>query len=266
MRLLNEWLVHRKDMLALFCSVFFSVVLLLSNNTRQVHTIRSWTFAGFGYLLDKVEAVGKYHGLVEENQWLRQETATLMLQNSQLREAQVENRRLRALLDFKEKSALVLVPAKVLGKDESGFVNAIFLAAGSADSLKKNMAVVTSQGLVGKVYQVGKRNSTAQLLLDRNFRAGAVVQRSRVAGIVKWNAGNQVVLAEVPKRSDVQEGDVIVTSSLSTIFPSGLEIGRVVEVSEENQGMFMDIQVGPAVDFGKLEEVFVVKVLALQEN
>ena len=266
MRLLNEWLVHRRDLLALFGGIFFSLVLLLSNDSRQVHAVRSWAFAGFGYILDQMEVVSRYRGVHEENQWLRQETAALMLESAQLQEAMEENRRLRALLDFKERSALELIPAKVLGKDENGFINAIFLGAGSLDSLKKNMAVVTSQGLVGKIYQVGNHNSTAQLLLDRNFRVGAVAQRSRVAGIIRWNSGNQVVLAEVPKRSDIKKGDVIVTSSLSTIFPGGLDIGHVTGVSEENQSMFMDIEVAPAVDFGKLEEVFMVRVRPLLDN
>ena len=121
------------------------------------------------------------------------------------------------------------------------------------------MAVVTAQGLAGKVLQVGNNHSTAELLLDRNFRVSALVQRSRVSGIVKWIEGESVVLSQVPKRSDVKIEDQVITSGLSLIFPGGLKIGKVTSVEEEEKGMFMTITLKPAVDFTKLEEVFVIR-------
>ncbi|MCG8608528.1 rod shape-determining protein MreC, partial [bacterium] len=94
----------------------------------------------------------------------------------------------------------------------------------------------------------------------------AKIQRSRVTGIITWSEGNQVVLAEVPKRSDVKVGDSVISSGFSTIFPEGLEIGRVSEIDEDTDGMFMRILVQPAVDFASLEEVFIIRNQPLQTS
>lgn len=263
---LSEWFVHRKEYLTLLAAIILSLSLIFSNDDLQIQTVKAWTFGGFGYILDKIAVLRRYDAVYEENQWLREKSAELMLENSRLKEAMIENQRLRQLLGFKSKSQLDLIAAKVVGKDKNGFVNSIFLAAGSVDSLEKNMAVVTAQGLAGKIYNVSRYNSTAQLLLDRNFRVSAMIQRSRVTGIIKWHQGDHLMLAEVPRRSDVTAGDTVITSGLSTIFPGGLEIGRVLRVDEDIQGMFMSIFVKPTVDFTKLEEVFIIRMQQVHSN
>lgn len=210
-------------------------------------------------MLEKVSVFTQLNGLREENERLRRKNAELMLVNSRLKEAQAENERLRELLQFKRTSQLDLLPAKVIGKVDDGFIHSIILASGAADSIQKNMAVVTAQGLVGKVFNVSQNHATTQILLDRNFRVSAMIQRSRVNGIIKWYEGNRVMLAEVPKRSDVAVGDTVITSGLSFIFPGGLQIGKVISCSESEGSMFMEVVVEPAVDFTRLEEVFVIR-------
>lgn len=220
--------------------------------------VRVWTLEGFGFFLTKISALKELNDIRVENQALRKRGAELMLENSELKEALLENQRLRKLLDFKLQSQLALTSAKVIGKQESGFVNSIILDVGKADNIVKDMAIVTAQGLVGKIFRVAENHSTAELLLDRNFRVGAMVQRSRVGGIIKWIEGDKVIMSEVPKRSDIKPGDVVITSGLSSIFPGGLKIGKIENIEEERQGLFMKISVEPAVDFTKLEEVFII--------
>ncbi|MFQ5640566.1 MAG: rod shape-determining protein MreC [bacterium] len=262
---LNEWFFGRKDALSLLLALVFSLILLFSNENQQIQALRALSLDGFGFFLSKVAAFNDLYDLYDENKKLRLENASLMLENSRLNEAFLENLRLRELLGFKSESHLELIPAKVIGKENNGLINTIILAAGKDDSLHKNMAIVTAQGLVGKLLDVGVHHSAAQLLLDRNFRVSAMVQRSRVMGIIKWSEGNRVFLSEVPKRSDVDVEDVVVTSGFSTIFPAGLEIGRIIKVENEQElSMFMNILIEPAVDFAKLEEVFVIKNLPEQ--
>ena len=266
MRRLNEWVTYRRDFFTLLAAILFSIGLLLSNEGFQIQTIQAWTIEGFGFFFEKISALNQYKSLREENGRLRQRNTELMLTNSRLKEALSENIRLRELLNFKNTSRLELVPAKVVGKADNGFIHSIILASGSADSIQKNMAVVTAQGLVGKVFNVSEQHATTQILLDRNFRVGAMVQRSRVNGIIKWHEGNYVEFSEVPKRSDVLVGDTLVTSGFSFIFPGGLPIGRVVERREVEQSMFMDIIVEPSVDFSRLEEVFVIRSRPLKSR
>lgn len=264
MRILHEWFVHRKDHLALFAASLFSIILIFSNNEQQLQVVRVWTLDGFGFIFEKWSDLRRFNQVYVENERLRKKNSELMLENSRSKEAMLENQRLRDLLAFKSESQLELVPAKVVGKQSNGFINSVILATGESDSVAKNMPIVTAQGLVGKIVTVAKSHSVSQLLLDRNFRVSAKVQRSRVTGIVRWHEGNQVVLSQVPKRSDVKVGDRIISSGFSTIFPEGLSIGLVVECHEDVEGMFMHIVVEPSVDFSKLEEVFVIKNQSFQ--
>ncbi|NIR51176.1 rod shape-determining protein MreC [candidate division KSB1 bacterium] len=266
MRRFSEWFVNRKENLTFLAAIIFSIALIFSNESFQIQTVKVWTLDGFGFVLGRIAAVNRFASVYEQNQRLRLSNAKLMLENSKLNEALLENQRLRNLLEFKSESALNLVPAKVVGRGQNGFINSIILDAGKANDLTKNLPVVTAQGVVGKLFNVASHHSTAQLLLDRNFRVSATIQRSRVRGIIKWFEGNRVTLAEVPKRSDVKVGDMVVTSGFSALFPSGLEIGRVVKVTEAKQDMFMNILVQPAVDFSRLEEVFVVKTQPSQAS
>jgi len=237
-----------------------SLILIFSNNNPQVQNVRGWAVDGFGFFLNKVSAIKSYTKLYEKNRWLSHQNANLMLENSRLREKALENERLKNLLHFKSESQFDLVVGKIIGKDQNGFINSVVLDIGKTDGVSKNMAVVTAQGLAGKIYSVGNKSSIAHLMLDRNFRVGAIVQRTRTPGIIRWfHTGRELILGEVPKRSDVAVGDTIVTSGISRIFPGGLTIGKVKSISDEKLGMFMSIVVEPAVDFLRLEEVFVVK-------
>lgn len=260
MRHFNDWVKNRKEPLSLLFAIIFSIALMFSNGGDQLHTVKAWSLGGVGFILEKLATLKTFSDLHDQNRWLRRQNAQLMIKNSRLQEAAIENRRLRQLLEFKQESTLDLVPAKVIGMQERGFVNSLLLDSGAADSLKKNMAVVTSQGLVGKIFSISEHFSVVQLLFDRNFRASAMVQRSRIKGIVRWNQGEQLELGEVPARSDVVAGDVIVTSTVSSIFPAGIVIGEVEHVEREHRrDMFLEISVRPAVDFNKLEEVFIVR-------
>lgn len=260
MRRLQEWILSRKEVLTFLGTIIFSLTLIFSNkNATQLQTVKVWTIGGVGVLLDKMSAVGALFSVYEENRWLRKRNTELMLQNSQLKEAEYENERLHNMLEFSDESALELTPARVIGKRHDAFVNSIVLSVGASDGLSKNMPVVISQGLVGKLYEVGKDYSISQLLLDRNFKVSAMIQRSRVTGIVNWNQGNSVSLTSVPRRSDVVAGDTVITSGYSSIFPKGLKIGIVTETRQDMRDLFMNIVVKPEVDFAKLEEVFVIR-------
>jgi rod shape-determining protein MreC len=198
-------------------------------------------------------------GVREENERLRQVNAELMLENSRMREAMLENQRLRSMLAFKSESEFDLLPANVIGKESSGPLRALLVSAGKNHGAEKDLAVVTSTGLLGKVFAALPDYSIVQLMTDRNFRVGALVRRSRVLGIVKWQEANIALLTEVPKRSDITTGDEVITSGQSLIFPGGIHIGKVIDVIDDEQEMFMEVKLQLATDSQIAEEVFVVK-------
>lgn len=195
--------------------------------------------------------------LEKENEELQQKAARLFLENSLLKEAERENERLRELLGFQDRSQFQLVPAEVIGWNPDRNVNSILINIGHVGGIRRNMPVITPDGLVGKVCRVMPYVSVVQLLLDPNCRVSSVVQRSRVFGIVEWEKGTLCLLRNIPVMSDVREGDTIVTSGMGGIFPKGLRVGSVQSVTEEKWGLFKKVTVNPEVDFTHLEEVFV---------
>ncbi len=238
--------------------VFLVVALTTSSTRTSMDPPRLAVLALVAKVSRPVAQIHEWLTLRRDNAELRRLNAQLVLENARLAEARAENERLRALLAFTEQTPLRFVPARVVGTSTQGFVNSVVLDVGRNKGLHKNMPVVSAEGLVGKLYTVGHGQSLAQLLTDRNARVSARVQRSRVTGIVRSVHSTLFLLEQVPKRADVQVGDVVVTSGLTPLFPPGLKIGTVSEVSEDAPGLFMTISLTPAADFGRLEEVLVV--------
>ena len=139
MRGFSEWFIIRRDYLTLVLAVLFSTILMFTNKGRLTETVRVWTLAGFGVILEKFSVLQELNNIHDENQWLRRRSAELMLENSSLKEAQLENQRLRQLLDFKFESHLDLIAAKVIGKEESRFLNSVVLDAGEVEKILKEI-------------------------------------------------------------------------------------------------------------------------------
>jgi len=238
--------------------VIVSLSIISSNNNRPIESFKMWMVGLICSVQESWNNVLTYVDLQQKNEQLLLENTRLSLENSAMAEMRLENQRLRDLIGFKEGNDLSMIAGRVIFRGTRGIINSIVLDVGSNDSVAKNMPIVVSDGLVGKIYQVGKNNSIGHLLLDRNFRVSAKVQRSRVEGIVNWEGDEFCLLKEVPKRSDVQINDWIITSGYGEFYPPGIKIGQVISTSESPRGIFMDIKVKPAVDFEKLEEVLVI--------
>jgi rod shape-determining protein MreC len=259
MRRVHEWLTAWRDHLALGLVIVTSVALMLANDRSQVWTMRAGFIEMYGFFQEKLSWFQELQDVRQENQELRRISTALLLENSRLREAYLENQRLRSILGFKSRSQMDLIPARVIGRQSNGLINAIVLDAGEKDGIHKNMPLVTAKGLVGRVYEATEHNALGQILTDRNFKVSARIQRSRVTGILSWVGGNRCELRDVPLRSDVRVGDVVVTSGYSSIYPPGIKIGVVTKVNAEGTGLFMDVEVVPQVDFGTLEEVCAIR-------
>ena len=243
-------------LLALF--ILISLLLLSSNDTSQIRSIRSLTVASVGYLQDIFGFIPNYFALKQENRVLREVNLTQAEELSRLRDAVIENGQLRRLLGLKEQLPLQYQAANVLGKTLHLLRNAITLDVGEREGIRLDMPVVTDAGLVGKIVSTSDHYSLGQILLNRDFRASAKVQRSRVDGILVWEGGQTVQLKNVAKTLDVRPGDLVVTSEYSSIFPPGIKIGLVKNTSQAPGALFQIVEITPSVDFTKLETVFVV--------
>ena len=236
--------------------VVLSFILLSLNDKPQVKQIRAVLTVALGVVQQQVAFVPRYFGLRTENEILRRSNVELADEASQLREAKLENLRLRRLLALKERTPFEFVAASVVSKNLTLLRNSLTLDVGEADGIRPSMPVVNDAGLIGVVIAVSRNYAVVNILLNTDFRASAKVQRSRVDGIVAWD-GTDIVLKNIAKTLDVKAGDVVLTSDYSSTFPPGIRIGLVSSVTEQEGSLFKHVIIAPSVDFVKLEEVFV---------
>lgn len=222
--------------------------------------IQAW-FSGLAAgISGGITDIQTFSRLRAENESLRAKAeaydATLHL----LEELEIENERLRALLGFSQAVPYEYVVADVVARNPDNWFSRVTINRGAADGIAKDMPVVTSQGLVGRIVQVSGSVSVVELLTDRDSAAGAMVQSSRDAGVARGQGSETPLLSMLlfVREAEVNVGDTVVTSGLGEIYPPGLFIGRVVEVRKEHYGLIKSAQIRPGVEFGRLEEVLVI--------
>ncbi len=198
-------------------------------------------------------------GVERENRQLRDRLRLLERERLRTTEVDAQNQRLQKLLDFQKELSADVVTARVTGKDATGLFQTLSLDRGERDGVKPGMAVVCAQGVVGRIAQSSPHAARVLVIADHNSGLDALVQRTRVRGIVEGGLSEGGCSMKYIKRSDdVQVDDVVVTSGLDGIFPKGILVGRVSSVTRKEFGLFQAAEVAPAVDFSKLEEVLVV--------
>ncbi len=171
--------------------------------------------------------------------------------------------RLEALLDLKRQVALPIIGARVIAYDPSLWSRCVLLDQGRHQGVKNGLPVLAPEGIVGRVVETYPGYSKVMLIVDRNSGAEAMVQRTRVRGVLQGKGGNRCSLDFVPKSADVQPGDLVLASGLGGIYPKGLVFGKVTAADKKQPGVFQEIEVTPAVDLSALEEVLVVKAANL---
>ncbi len=237
-----------------------SLTLLTLNNNPQISRLRSIATISFGLVQERIIFIPRYFSLESENQSLLRTNIELSDEATRLREARLENVRLRRLLDLRAHLPYNVVAGQVVGKNLTLLRNTLTINVGEADSIKPLMPVISDGGLVGLITAVSQHYAIVNLLLNVDFRVSAKIERSRVDGIIAWD-GQRLLLKNVAKTLDVKGGDVVLTSSYSSTFPRDIRIGVVSDIKEHPGTLFKSVVITPTVDFVRLEEVFVLKTL-----
>ena len=197
-----------------------------------------------------------------DNQVLRERLATLEQQAVHLRELEQANRRLSELLDFRGHFDGVAYSARVIGRDPLPWFRTLTVDRGERDGIRKGMAVLSPEGVVGQISEVSHTVAQVLVLTDHNSGIDAVVQRSRARGIVQGGLEEGCHMKYLRRGEDVAIGDRVVTSGLDGIFPKGLMIGAVVDVSLRNRGLLQTAVVQPTAPLDRIEEVLIVDATA----
>jgi rod shape-determining protein MreC len=193
-----------------------------------------------------------------ENERLRKRIQALEIERQRLLEAEATNRKLQQLLDFRAQLPGKPVTASIIGNSASSWFQGCILDKGSAEGVRKNMAVVTPLGVIGKVVSATTHSAKVILLTDANSGIDVMVQRTRSRGIVSGSLDSGTVLKYMKRSEDVQVGDRLITSGVDGVFPKGLLAGTVIKVNKQSLGLFQSIEVMPAVQLTRIEEVLVV--------
>lgn len=194
----------------------------------------------------------------KDNTALLKENRRLLNSISILQEMRQENIRLRKFLNFQEKFQFKSIVARVIAKDVSTEFRSIRINRGEAEGIRKKMAVLTDEGIVGHVLRTTRHTSDIVTILDLLSAVDAIVERSRVRGVVEGLTDEVCRLKYTTRTDDVQVGDTLVSSGLGGIFPKGLMIGKVSKTLKKPYGISQEIEVQPHIDFSRLEEVLVV--------
>ena len=200
--------------------------------------------------------------LYKENNRLRQELEieqlTASLYQQQLRDA---NRLLATRLEFPESNLYTVISTRILAYSPQDFFKVLYINKGYEQDVRTGMAVVNTQGLVGKTVEVYPRSSKVMLITDERTKMGIRIERTQDLGVLRGTGSPRVCeLDYVLTNNEVREGDTILTSGLGGALPAGIQVGSVLVVDSRPNYVFQQIRVRPAVDFGRVDELFILKV------
>lgn len=267
---MQVFLKRRQHLLLLVAALAAQILLLAVQIKRggDVRLIRLWAVA----LVTPVEKVANatldsaaslWHGYIDlraarqETRALRQELEQSKLRIQQLESRAAETARLEALLKFQNQySELPTLPARVIASSPALTSRVLFIDRGREQGVERDMAVITPEGIVGKVVQVFPSSAQVLLLTDERSGVGALLERSRVHGVVKGIGGATLRLDYVMNDDKVEIGERVLTSGEDQVYPKGLFVGTVAALRPGS--VFQEIAVRPAVSLNRLEEVLVV--------
>jgi rod shape-determining protein MreC len=201
-----------------------------------------------------------------ENQRLREENQRLRLEALLVSETVEENRRLRRLLEFKSRLPLQTLSGEIIAREWGGWVRSLTVNRGRADAVQRLTAVISPDGLVGRVVDVRPGAAVVQVLTDPASTVGAHAVRSRTPGVVEGDPRGTLRFKYMARDgTGLQVGDLVVTSGLGGVFPRGIPVGRVKAIEDRGAALFSFAALEPAVDFARLDEVLLVTGERLQD-
>ncbi len=250
---------RRADWAAFTIACVLSLTLMSLGRGQQVRAvwfIQHTALAPVNSLVGWVDAgVGVYW----ENQKLKKRLAQVEIEADEMRTDRLENARLRKLLALSQENPSDLTAARVTARSLDRLGGSLTIDKGSKDGILPDRAVITPDGLVGRVDRTTPHEARVLTLLHRDCEVAVRVGRSRVDGVLQWEFGERPLLnlLYVSSQEDVKKGDLVLTSGLGGIFPEGVRVGIVSRIGIAENGLMKEVQVKPSVNFRSLEEVLV---------
>jgi rod shape-determining protein MreC len=228
--------------------------------SRLLEPVQASVSGLFGQVEDVTSVVRRMTELSRQNDQYREEIDRLQSEIARLRELDVENRDLRNLLGLKQRTGTgELLPARVIARDPSPFVQAITLDRGTEDGVKEGMTIITWRGVVGRVSRVGPTSSKVLLITDTSSSISGRIQssESRVTGIIKGRPEGGLLMQRIPQEETLQTGETVVTSDFGGLMPEGLVIGEIIQIRRKDVDVLQEAVIEPSADMKRLERLYV---------
>ena len=269
-----ENLITRYRNVSVLVAVLFAQVLILglqvkrTDENRSTRLIRVWAVNGitpFEKVIVRLQfgTTGLWReyfylrGVRQENRDLKQQIERMQLQQVRLNNDAEQSHRLQELMGFKEQFISQTTAAQVIGSSGSERSRVIYIDKGANAGIEKDMPVITADGVVGKVLHVFRSSSQVLLIDDQTSGVGTILEQSRLQGVLKGTPNGEIILDKIMNDEQIQPGEKVLTSGGDEIFPKGLLVGTVSKAVRGPES-FLSIQVKPAADLGRLEEVLVI--------
>lgn len=251
---------ERRSVILVMAYAALSLLLLVIGEripTAGLRAVGALVFEPF----DRITLAGDRALLAwRENEELHRRLTLLELQNRQLRGQQYENQRLRTQLGLPEWRGLTVRPVEVLALSGDPTPTSATLSAGAKQGVNVGDAVMTSDGLIGRVSEVYGSLSRASLLTDPNLAVACEVESTGVNGILRYTQSPlpRLLITAVPLADTIRVGERIITSDLSVRFPRGIPVGIVTRTTHDASGLMQEIEVRPTAQFSRMRHAFVV--------
>ncbi|MCH7827982.1 MAG: rod shape-determining protein MreC [Bacteroidetes bacterium] len=249
-----------KEYIVLVILILVSLFTLSNNNNSAVKNVRIIAFSSFAFFSNIISDITSSTLIKNKNKKLRKLNAELMLQVNLLRKYGIENQELKSLLSLKDTASYPLISASVVSKSLNTASNTFTLNSGKTDGVKPGMPVINDLGLIGIVYTVSDNYSIIKTLRNVELRITVKDERSRVNAILKWD-GDDLILTNIPKTSDIKIGDRIVSSDISTIVPLPIPIGYIISINNKSTDIFNRVKIKSFADLTSVENVFIIKMI-----
>ncbi|MFA5500951.1 MAG: rod shape-determining protein MreC [Candidatus Omnitrophota bacterium] len=251
---------QKKNIVKALIILSIAVLIVLTSSAARLVRIKitdttSPALKAFHSFLGALDSIAPFAALREENKILHDRLGLLTRMAEETQAIHDENERLRNLLNFKKIIPYTSIVAQVVGRDPSNWSNSIIIDKGSSNGIKKNMAVMSTRGLVGRIVEPGKNYSKVLLITDPNLKVGIMIRRNRQGGVMVGRPGGRCKIIYISLDSDARIGDKVITAGFGSVFPKGILIGEIEKVGREEGRLYKYAIVRPSQDLSKLEEV-----------
>lgn len=252
------FLTKFKEYIVLISLLILSLILITTNDNSKVKNVRLFALGLFASVNSSIISLGHFLEDTEYIESLEKNNADLMLQINQLRRYALENQELNRVLNFKSSADYELVTAKIVSRLVSKINGYFIIAKGKLDGIEEGMPVITDKGLVGIVFESTDNYSSVRTYENSLFKVAVKNQRSNIDGVLNWD-GKNLLMKNVPTTYDVELGDRIIVSELSSILPPSIPVGLIIEKESTLSGVLSNLKVKPFVELNSIRNVIVIK-------